>query len=81
MTIWRRQFFHQEMGDDGARSHFLACDTANGHVFIISGYARLDQEYYETEAEIAEFLTADTSVAKHALLQLIGQLVHSERTL
>jgi hypothetical protein len=80
MAIWRRQFFHQATGDAGERTHFLACDTANGHVFIVSGYARTDQEYYETQSEIADFLTADTSAAKHALLQLIGMLVYREQT-
>ena len=79
MAIWRRQFFRQETGDTSERTHFLACDTANGHVFIVSGYARIDQEYYETESEISDFLTADPSPAKHALLQLIGTLVYRER--
>jgi len=79
MAIWRREFFHQETGDAGERSHSLACDTANGRVFIISGCDRTGQEYYENESEIADFLTADTSAAKHALLQLIGSLVYREQ--
>lgn len=79
MAIWRRQFFHQATGDAGERTHFLACDTANGHVYIINGHALTDQEYYETESEIADFLTADIGAAKHALLQLIGTLVYREQ--
>jgi hypothetical protein len=79
MAIWRRQFFHQATGDAGERTHFLACDTANGHVFIINGYTRTGQEYYETQSEIADFLNADASAARHALLQLIGMLVYKEQ--
>jgi hypothetical protein len=79
MAIWRRQFFHQEMGDADDRSYFLACDTANGHVYIINGHARSGQDYYETQSEIADLLAAESSAAKHALLQLIGTLVHPER--
>jgi hypothetical protein len=79
MVIRRRQFFRQEMGDTEERSHFLACDTANGHVFVISGHARGGGEYYETQSDVADFLVTDTSAAKHALLQLIGMLVHREQ--
>jgi hypothetical protein len=79
MAIWRRQFFHQEMGDADDCSYSLACDTTNGHIYIISGLARPGQDYCETHSEIADLLAADSSAAKHALLQLIGTLVHPER--
>lgn len=79
MAIWRRQFFHQDTGDDRERTHYLACDTANGHVYIISRHTRIGQDYSEAESEIGDFLIADTSAAKHALLQLIGGLVHGEQ--
>ena len=78
MTVLRRTFFEDENGVDD-RWHSLALDDETGRIFVISGYVPRDQDYYETETGLADFIVKADVVAVTELFALIATLFDDDR--